>query len=813
MGTTIDDLRLAVRYLARRPGLAAVAVLTMSLGVGASTAMFSLLHGVVIRPLPYPQADRLVMLYTSEEPGERVGWAGADFLDLAAQGASFGSLAGFRSIQFSTSGGEYPVTVQGASVTSSFFPLLGVPPLLGRSLSPVTDTPSGERVVVLSYGFWTSRFAADPAVLGRPLELNGETFTVVGVMPEGFELPRRAQLWSAARFRSPDSPVPFGDNPDENRGAQYFSVVGRLVDGVSLDRAGRELESIAARLAQAYPDTNRNRSFLLASLHETVVGSVKPALLTLFGAVLLVLLIACANVANLLLARATGRAHEIAIRAALGAGRGRIARTLLAESLLLGLGGAVGGVLLAFAATEGLVSLAAIDLPRSAEVSVDLPVLAFALGVSLLSSALFGIVPVLWLTRRDPAGVLQGAGGRSIAGGFHGRTRAALVVAEMAVSLALLVAAGLLARTLAMLGAVDPGFSERQVLTARVFLPGTQSREDDEIRTFQHEVLDRARALPGVASAGAVMSLPVDPGIRGTLTFNIEGRTYEEGNEPVAGFQTASDGYFETIGIPVLRGRAFTPADGPAAAPVAVVSQAFAEKFFPREDPIGRRVGWGDLEDEDFKWSTIVGVAGNARRDGLDTEPTVEAYRPMAQSPWPFMTLVLRTTVPPETLAESLRRAVMEVSSTQPVEKIQTMEQVLHDSLARRRVTMLLLWVFAGVALALAAVGLYGVMSFSVAQRSREIGIRMAVGATSRTVLTFVLKEAGRLLVLGLAVGAVATLVLSRLVTGLLFQVQPTDPMAFAAAGVILSLAALAAAALPAARAARTDPMASLRAE
>jgi putative ABC transport system permease protein len=773
--------------------------------------MFSLLHGVVIRPLPYPQADRLVMLYTSEEPDEREGWSGADFLDLGAQGTSFRSLAGFRSTQYSTTGGEFPVTVQGASVTSSFFPVLGVPPLLGRSLSPATDPPGGDRVVVLSHGFWTSRVAADPAILGRPLELNGETYTVVGVMPEGFELPRRTQLWSASRSRCPDSPVPIGDSPDENRGAQYFSVVGRLVDGVSLDRAGRELESIAARLAHAYPDTNRNRGFLLASLHETVVGAVKSTLLTLFGAVLLVLLIACANVANLLLAQASGRAHEMAIRAALGAGRGRIARTLLAESLLLGLAGAAGGVMLAFAATEVLVTLAGVDLPRVSEISVDLPVLAFALAAALLSSVLFGLAPVLWLTRRDPAGALRGGGGRSVAGRVHGRTRAALVVMEMAVSLSLLVAAGLLARSLATVGAVDPGFSERQALTARVFLPGGQGRGDDEIRVFQRQVLERARALPGVASAGAVMSLPVDPGIRGTLTFNIEGRTYEEGSEPVAGFQVASDGYFESIGIPVRQGRAFTPGDGPEAEPVTVVSQAFAARFFPHENPIGRRLGWGDPEGDGFKWCRVVGVVGDTRRDGLDAEPAIEAYRPMAQAPWPYMTLVLRTTVPPGTLGEPLRRAILEVSPTQPVEKIQTMDQALHNSLARRRVTMLLLGVFAGVGLTLAAVGLYGVMSFSVALRSREIGIRMAVGATSRTVLTFVLEEAWRLLAVGLAIGAVGTLALGHLLTGLLYKVRPTDPLTFLAAGLVLSLAALAAAALPALRAARTNPMTSLR--
>lgn len=814
MGTFAHDIKLAFRSLLRRPGLTLVAIGTMSLGVGASTAMFTLLHGVVIRPLPYPDANTIVRLFVNENQGrQRENWSGANFVDFSAQSTVYEAIAGYRSLQFSVSEGEYPVNVRGVSVTPAFFQVFGVRPLLGRTLSPVTDPPGGERTVVLGHAFWTSRFAADPAVVGRSLQLNDESYTVVGVMPAGFEFPGRAQLWSASRFRVPEPPVPLGDDPASNRGGGYLGVVARLKTDVTLARSGDEAKAIAAKLERDFPDDNRGETVAVVSLHETVVGQVRPALVALFGAVGLVLLIACANVANLLLARATGRAHEVAIRSALGAGRWRLARQFLTESVALGVLGGLGGVLLTYAATGTILSLVGRDLPRAGEISVNLAVLGFALAVSLLSGLLFGFFPALLLTSTDPAGALRSAGGRGLAGGSHGRVRSVLVVAEMAVCLSLLVGAGLLARTLAMLNAQDPGFSERGTLTARINLPGSRLPEEGALRSFQAQVLERVRALPGVTSAGAVLSLPIDPGVRGNLTFNLEGRTFDHLDEQVSGYQVASDGYFETMGIPVLRGRSFTAADNADAARVAVVSQAFAERFFPGEDPVGKRITWGSPEDPDTEWSTIVGVVGNIRLDGVDGEPRVEAYQPMAQAPWPFMAVVLRTSVPPETLTEPLRRAVVEVSPTQPVERIETMEQILRGSLARRRFAMLLLWVFAGIALIMAAVGLYGVISFSVAQRSREIGIRMAVGADRGRIYTLIFKEAVRLLLAGIVVGGVATVIMGRLISGFLYHVKPADPVAFAAAIAVLATAALVAAWVPARRATRTDPMAALRIE
>ncbi len=814
MGGWAQDLRLAFRSLLRRPGMSALAILTMSLGVGASTSMFSILYGVVIRPLPYPRADRVVRLFVTEASGDdRDNWSGANFIDVSAQAASFAAIAGYTRSQLSVREGGLPVKLRGATVTPAFFQVLGVPPELGRTLAPASDRPGGERVAVLGHAFWTSRFGADREAVGRSVELNGEAYTVVGVMPPGFEYPGGTQVWTAARYRCPDPPVPVGDDPDQNREAQYFQVVARLADGVSLAQAEQEVHSIAARLEHSYPDTNRGEGLTVVPLQETIVGSARPALLALFGAVGLLLLLACANVANLLLVQASRRAHEVAVRIALGAGRARVARQFLTESAVLGLLGGTGGVLVAFAATRALVALAAPDLPRAGSIEVDLPVLGFALATSVLSGLLFGLAPAAWLAGSDPATTLRSAGGRGIAGGFHARIRGALVVAEIGVCLLLLVGAGLLARTLWVLNAQEPGFSERGTLTARVNIPGSSTPDADTLRVRQSEILERARRLPGVASAAAILSLPIDPGITGDLKFTIAGRAVDEGSEPTAGYQLASDGYFATMGIPVLRGRAFTAADGPHDAPVVVVSKAFADRFFPHEDALGQRISWGGPGGEGFAWSTIVGVVGNVKLGGLDAEPRIETYRPMAQAPLPFMTLVLKTTVPPASLAGPLRRAVMEVSPSQPVERIRTMEQILHESLARRRFTMLMLCVFAGLALTLAAVGLYGVMSFSVAQRSREIGVRMALGATSVRVHGLVFREAARLLGAGLLAGLAGTLVLGRLLAGLLYRVTPADPVALAAGTMIVTAATLAAAWIPAHRATRTDPMAVLRGE
>ncbi len=806
------DPRFVVRRLVRRPGFAALVILTTALGVGASTTMFSVLHGVVLKPLPYPEPDRLARLDATLPDRSRVPWTGADFVDFVAGSASWEAAAGYVRVEYSFLDDGLPRVVSGASVTNGFFSVFGVDPILGRAFNPDADPPGGPRVAVLSHSLWKSRFGADPDVVGRDIDLNGQPATVVGVMPPGFGYPRGARVWVPSRSRAPEDSELRSD-PASDRGSRYFRVVGRLRPGATFAEARQEGAAIFAELEEAHPETNRDLGFNPVPLHEVEVGDLRPMLTALFGAAALVLLVACANVANLLLAAATGRVQEFAVRSALGAGRGRLAWQLLGESLVLGLAGGLVGALLATYGTRALLSFASSSLPRASEVSVSLPVLGYALAVSLVSGLVFGVAPVLWLSRRNPAEGLREGVSRSVVGGRTGTARAALVVSEMAVALALLVGAGLLMRTLAMLTDVDPGFSGRNVLAADVWVPGAGTMASDELRAFHREVLEKVRALPGVGSAGAVLTLPVGGGVSAVGGFVFEGRPVEPGREVLAGLQSASPGYLETLGIPVLQGRAFADEDGPDAAPVMVVSQAFAERYFPGEDPIGRRVSEQDPAEDDFQWSTIVGVVGDARYDGLDGEPRPEAYRPLAQRPWPWITLVLRTESSPAALAEPLRRTIAEISPTQPVERITTMDEIRHQSLESRRLHMRLLGLFAAVALVLAAVGLHGVMSFAVAQRSREIGIRISVGARPADIRRLVLGQASRMVGLGLLIGAVGAVAAGRLMEGFLYGVPPTDPAAYALGAATLAAAALVAAWRPSYRAVHTDPVLSLRRE
>lgn len=812
MSSTVLDLRFAYRSLLRRPGFAVITVLTLALGIGASTTMFSVLNGVVLQPLPYPEPEQVVRLFSIVREGHRATWTGADFVDFAAEATAYDAIAGFQYVEYSMQEGPFPQRVVGASVTSGFFRVFRIRQSHGRLFSPAADPPGGARVVVLADAFWRSRFAADDDVVGTAIELNGESFTVAGIAPPSFNYPSGVQLWVASRFRAPEASGDQGD-PSENRSDRYFNVIARLRDGVTLRDARHEGDAIFARLAKDYPETNRGLGLEITPLHEVLVASIRPMLVALFGSAGLLLLVACANVANIQLARATGRTQEMAVRSALGAERRHIARQLLGESLLLGLTGGGVGIVLALVGTRTLMTVISRELPRAGEVVMSLPVLVFALVVSLLSGVLFGLAPLLWLRKADPAGALRDGGGRSVAGAARARFRSALVAAEMAICLALLVGVSLLGRTLSMLTAVDPGFSDLGALTAQIWVPGSSAPSDDELRGFDDALLQKVRQLPGVVSAGAVVSLPIEQAIRVMGGFSVEGRVGERGSETVAGLQSASPGYFASLGIPLLRGRDFNASDRPGSPPVMIVSQAFADSFFPGEDPIGKRIGNGHPEDEGFTWSTIVGVVGSTRHTGLDGEPRIEAYEPLAQAPFPYITLVLRTGVPPASLVGPLRRAVAEVDPTQPVERIHTMAEIIHESLARQRIHALLLGLFAALALAMAAVGLYGVMAFSVAARTREIGIRVAVGAGRWDVVRLVLLQAGRLLLAGLAFGCAGGLLVGRLMRSFLYGVPPADPPSFVAGILTLSLAALLASVLPARRALRTDPIVALRSE
>lgn len=807
------DIRWVVRSLARRPGFSTISILTLALGIGAATTMFSVLHGVLLKPLPYDQPNQIMMLYPSTPERERPPWSGGNFVDYTNMSTSYEAFAGHRYMDYSIQADPYPTRLVGCSVTADFFDVFGVPANIGRTFNATEDGPGNDRKAVLSHRLWQSMFAQSPNIVDTALELNGESYTIVGVMPPYFSFPRSAQLWTASPFRAPELPGREVEDVGEDRDQRYFGVVARLRDDVSREQAEQEGRAIATRLAESHPIKNRNLGFQATPFHERMVGSSRPTLLVLCGAVALLLIITCANVSSLQLARAASRSREVSVRAAMGAGRGRIARELLTESLILGLGGGALGVLLSALGTRTLLSFAASDLPRADEIGTSVEVLAFSLGISLLSAVFFGLAPMLWLRAKSPAAILQTSGGRTVTGGSTARLRRAFVTAQIALSLTLLVGAGLLIRTLWALSSVDPGFSERQAVTAQIWLPGTEELEIGDIETFQNEVLERARALPGVTSVGAVLSIPVDGGIQAHTNYSIEGVTVEPGTEPAAGLQAASPGYFNTIGIPVLRGRAFTDEDSTDSQPVVVVSEAFADRFLSGVNPIGRRIGAGTPSENDFEWATIVGVVGSTRYDSLDSEPRAEVYWPMAQAGWPYMTLVLRTAIDANSLKAPLRQMVMNIQFDQPVERIVTLEQVLTESLNQRRVNMFLLSLFAGLAVVLAGVGLYGVMNYSVVQRSREIAIRVAVGARPRDVMDLVLSQAKTLLGIGLASGIVLSLVLGRLMTQLLYEVSAVDPIAFAIATVTLITAGVLAVVLPARRATRTDPAESLRAE
>ncbi len=814
MGGLLQDIRYGIRSLAGSPGITAVAVATLALGIGATTSIFSVVDAVLFRPLPYPDPDRLVRIYTTDPSRDeyRDPASGANFLDYQAQSRSFEQLAAFDSVRLNLVGGEYPRRVYAASVTPNFFSVMGVEPILGRTFSPDIDGPDASPTAVLGHSLWQSEFEGDPLVLGRTLKLSGTTYTVVGVMPPGFGFPGRTPLWVASRYRVPDPPYP-GTDPAEERGHYYFSAVGRLGEGIRLEEAEAEMSTIAGRLARSYPDTNAGKGIRLVPLRESIVTDARPMLSVFLGAVGFLLLIACANAANLLLVRASRREREIAIRTALGAGRLQIVRQLIVEGILLSLCAGFLGALFSMWGAETLIAISPEAIPRAHEVGVDLRVLAFTLIVSLGTGTLFGIAPALQLGRQDVQAALRAAGAALTASRARARLRASLIVGEVAVSLLLLLGAALLMRTFLKLNGVDPGFKAAGILAANVSIPPTKYSEDPQIAAFYRDVLERLRSLPEVTSAGAVFSLPLRPLISASQGIIIEGRPTEPGEGLIPGYQLASHNYFRTLGIPLVRGRHFTEADTENAPPVALVNQKLARLYWPGEDPIGRRFTWDDPADGEVEWVTIVGIVGDTILDELEKGPTPEIYRPYRQAPLPWMTLVVRTDRDPSDLASAVRTAVLEVDPEQPITGMTTMEKVVSYSLAKRRFNMQLVGAFALAALTLAAIGLYGVLSFSVSQRSREIGIRKALGAQTRAVVAHVVREGLRLAVAGLAIGGLGGLLLSRFISSLIHGVSPLDPVSYLLAALLLTGTALLACYIPALRAARVDPVVSLRHE
>ena len=802
MDSLIRDIRYAVRGLVRRPGFTCVAVITLALGIGANTAIFSVVNGVLLRPLPYSDSDRLVALRGSgpQQPDAQI--APGDFLEWQRQNTVFSDLAAYRTVSYNLTGDGDPERLLAGRVSFGLFRMLGVRPMLGREFLEEEDHPGNENVVVISEGLWQRRFGADSNVIGKTLNLNAENFTVVGVMPAEFRLPdqRDRELWT---------PIAFKDTEQSLHQAHYIEAIAKLKPGVTLGQAQLEMSAIAGRLAQQFPDANTGWGVRVAPLLDFVVGDAKSILWLMFAAVGLVLLIACANVMNLMLARATTRQKEMAIRAALGAGRWRIIRQLTTESVLLALLSGIAGWPLATWGLKALLALAPQNYPRIAAVTIDKRALLFTLGIALLTGFVFGLAPALHLSQLDTNAALKDAGSEGNRGVRQQRIGNLLIVSEVALALMLLVGGGLLLRTVWQLRRVDPGFDYRNALAVTIQLPEKKYTDDQRINHFSQQLLQEVSTLPGVQSAGMARILPIIHDLQIGLYF--EGRPRETDSQlPQTNYSAVSPEYFKAMGIPLITGRAFTDRDTQGTPRVAIISQSLAKRFFATEDPIGKRINVA-TGPEAFR--EIVGVVGDVKQNGLTRETRPHVYDPFAQAPNQFMTLIVRTSADPVALIPGIRRCLLAIDNELPLQSVRTLEDMISNSLRQQHFTALVLSLFAGVSLLLAAAGLYGVIAYSVTQRMRELGIRVALGAQAMDVLGLVLKQGMTFVLIGEIFGLAGAFALTRFMSGLLFGVTPTDAATYSAVTLALTLVALLACYVPARRATKVDPLVALRYE
>jgi putative ABC transport system permease protein len=798
-----NDIRYALRGMGRSPGFTAVALLILALGIGANSAIFSVVNGVLLQPLPYPHSSRLVWGWGTFKLGNIAAISAPDFVDYRSASRNFEHLAAF-SVQNNLenlAGGSEPVQVSAAIVTAGFLDTLGARPLIGRAFTQADEQEHVPQVAILSAALWRQRFGADPNVIGKVISLGGQGVRIVGIAPAGFDFPAQSDLWL---------PIPLLNPGAQTRRGHWLRVIGLLKAGVSLPAAQTEVDTIAGRLAAQYPATDKGWSMRLEQLKKVLVGDMAPALLVLLGAVGLVLLIACANVASLLVARAAGRRHEIAIRKALGATRLRLVRHLLVESLMLSMAGGALGVLLGKWGLDALRAIAPASVSHLASVQLDTRVLLATLGVSVLMGLLFGLAPASETGRNDTAEHLK-EGERTGASGSHRSLRRGLVVVEVSLSMVLLVGSGLLIHSLWRLLHVDPGFSASQVVTTQIVLPDAKYPTPVQRARFFSALLTRLKNSPAIEDAGSISELPLS-GQHNDMSFRVKGQPpMDTADEDDANFHSVTQGYFATLRIPVLAGRDFSEQDNSRGPLVAMVNQRFAQRYFKGLVPLSQFLVLRlDGRPTDVR---VVGIVGSVRDASLSSAPVPEYYMPYAQLPQSQMNLVIRGAVGPGAIAASVRAAVSAIDPEEALSGFQTMPQLLAASAAQPRFTTLLLSLFAVMAILLAAVGLYGVLAYSVAGRVREIGIRVALGAQSKQILRLVMGEGAALVGIGVAIGAAASLALGRLLSSLLFEVSPFDLLSFVVAVAVLALAALGACWLPARRAMRIDPIIALRHE
>ena len=806
MNSLLRDLRYAVRMLVKSPGFTAVAVIALALGIGANSAIFSTVNAMLLRPLPYKEPDRLVEVWEHRplQNRDRTVVSPAEFIHWREQAQSFEQITAVSYVLHNITGDGEPEQIQAVQVSASFFPMLGVNPIAGRTFLEEEDQPDHSRVAVISYGLWQRRFGGDPGIVNQQITLDGDKFTVVGIMPGGFQFPPLVDLWE---------PVAFPASARENRGNHFIEVFARVKAGVTIEQAQAEMTGIAKLLEQSRPDTNTGHQVVLVGLHEQVVGDSRTALLVLFAAVAFVLLIACANVANLLLARASARQKEMAIRTALGASRWRIVRQLLVESLLLAsLGGAL-GLLLAWWGVDLLVALSPEGTPRLKEIRLDGAVFGFTLIVSLVTGVLFGLTPALQSSRPDLNEALKEGSRGSTEGARRNRLRSALVVTEVALTLVLMVGAGLMLKSFYRLSHVDTGYDPSNLVTMEITLPAAKYAKPPQTLAFYDELLRRVESLPDVKAAAAVDVLPLS-GSNSSSTVTIEGQPpAPPGERPNANRRIITPNYFRAMGMSLLEGRAFAATDTEQSTQVAIVNQTMARRFWPNQEVLGKRFKFGAPDRNNNPWLEIVGVVADIKHERLDEDIKPETYQPNAQSHRRAMTLVARTATPPLDTVSVLREQVLAVDQDQPVGSVASMEQLVARSLAPWRFTMMLLGVFAALALVLASVGIYGVISYSVAQRTHEIGIRMALGAQTSDVLKQVVGKGMTLVLIGVGLGVAAAVGLTHLISTMLYNVSPTDATTFAVISLALAGVALAACFVPARRATKVDPLIALRQE